>query len=148
MSVKHSTPLILKTLGKLSIITSARHLKSGIEELGLHAFLDSKDIPQIVQSYDGWARVRDQALEESKYFVLLMTPGFDLSAEVVKEIDMARKQPDKIFVFFRQRNMGRKIVVKCANDTFDIGKLEQISFESKEELLRHAVNILPCSKPS
>jgi hypothetical protein len=34
-------------------------------------------------------------LEESKYFVLIMTPGFNLSPEVVKEISMARKKPAK-----------------------------------------------------
>lgn len=71
-----------------------------------------------------------------------MTPGFDLSSEVVKEIIMARKQTNKIFVFFRHRNMGRKIVVNLGNEMLYIGQLEQVSFESKEELLRLAINIL------
>jgi hypothetical protein len=127
----------------------ADHLKSGLEELGLHTFLDTKDIPQIVHGEEAWARFRDNALEESKFFILIMTPGFNLSSEVVKEIDMARKQTNKTFIFFRHRNMGRKIVVNFTNeDCLDIGRLEQVSFESKEELLRHAVNILPCFKPS
>jgi predicted ATPase len=127
----------------------ADHLKAGLEELGLHTFLDSKDIPlSVVDKEVGWSRIRDNALNESKFFILIMTPGFDLSSEVVKEIDMARKQTNKTFIFFRHRNMGRRIVVKFANDSLDIGRLEQVSFESKEELLRHAVNILPCSKPS
>jgi predicted ATPase len=126
----------------------ADHLKAGLEELGLHTFIDSKDIPRIVEGQEEWTRFRDKALEESKFFVLIMTPGFHLSAEVVKEIDMARKQVDKTFIFFRHRNMGRKIVVNFANDSLDIGKLEQVSFESQEELLRLAVNLLPCSKPS
>jgi hypothetical protein len=127
----------------------ADHLKAGLEELGLHTFIDTKDIPFSVSNNEvGWARYRDDALNESKYFILIMTPGFDLSYEVVKEIDMARKQTNKTFIFFRHRNMGRRIIVKFANDTLDIGKLEQVSFESKEELLRHAVNILPCAKPS
>ena len=123
-------------------------MKAGIEELGLHTFLDTKDIPQVVAGQEGWAMIRDQALEESKFFILIMTPGFNLSSEVIKEIDMARKQTNKTFIFFRHRNMGRKIVVNFANDSLDIGRLEQVSFESKEELLRLAVNILPCSKPS
>jgi hypothetical protein len=126
----------------------ADHLKAGLEELGLHTFIDSKDIPLSVTNNEvGWARFRDDALNESKFFILIMTPGFDLSSEVVKEIDMARKQTNKTFIFFRHRNMGRRIVVNFAKDNLDIGKLEQVSFESKEELLRHAVNILPCSKP-
>ncbi len=120
----------------------ADHLKTGLEELGLHTFEDCKDIPQTVDTEEGWAMVRDRALEESKFFVLIMTPGFNLSSEVVKEIGMARKQPNKTFVFFRHRSMGRKIIVDLEDEILDIGKLEQVSFETKEELLRLAHNIL------
>jgi TIR domain len=120
----------------------ADHLKAGLEELGLHTFEDCKDIPQTVDTEEGWAKVRDKALVESKYFVLIMTPGFNLSPEVIKEISMARKQANKTFVYFRHRSMGRNIVVNLGNEILDIGKLEQVSFETKEELLRLASNIL------
>ncbi len=120
----------------------ADHLKSGLEELGLHTFEDCKDIPLTVNTEEGWACDRDKALEESRYFVLVMTPGFNLSSEVVKEIGMARKQGNKTFVFFRHRSMGRNIVVNLGDEVFDIGKLEQVSFETKEELLRLAHDIL------
>lgn len=120
----------------------ADHLKAGLDEVGLHTFEDCKDIPLTVDTEEGWARLRDKALSESKYFVLIMTPGFDLSSEVVKEIGMARKQANKTFVFFRHRSMGRKIVVNLGDEVLDIGQLEQVSFESKEELLRLAINIL------
>jgi hypothetical protein len=121
----------------------ADHLKIGLEEVGLHTFEDCKDIPLTVTTEEGWARVRDQALTESKYFVLIMTHGFDLSSEVVKEIAMARKQANKTFVFFRHRSMGRRIVVDLGGgEVLDISQLEQVSFESKEELLRLAINIL------
>jgi hypothetical protein len=120
----------------------ADHLKSGLEELGLHTFEDCKDIPRTVDTEEGWACDRNKALEESKYFVLVMTPGFNLSSEVVKEIGMARKQANKTFVFFRHRSMGRNIVVNLGDEVLDIGKLEQVSFETKEELLRLAHDIL------
>jgi hypothetical protein len=120
----------------------ADHLKTGLEELGLHTFQDCKDIPQTVDTEEGWACSRDKALQESKYFVLIMTPGFDLSREVANEIGMARKQTNKTFVYFRHRSMGRNIVVILGDEVFDIGKLEQVSFETKEELLRLAHNIL------
>jgi hypothetical protein len=109
----------------------ADHLKSGLEEVGLHAFEDCKDIPLTVNTEEGWAKVRDQALTESRYFVLIMTPGFELSNEVTKEIALARKQANKTFVFFRHRSMGRKIVVNLGDEVFDISQLEQVSFESK-----------------
>lgn len=120
----------------------ADHLKAGLEELGLHTFEDCRDIPQTVDTDDGWACVRDKALEESKYFVLIMTQGFELSSEVINEIRMARKLANKTFVFFRYRSMGRKIVVNLGDEVLDIGTMEQVSFESKEELLRLASNIL------
>ncbi len=125
----------------------ADHLKSGLEEVGLHTFEDCKDIPSTVTTEEGWSKIRDQALAESKYFVLLMTHGFDLSSEVVKEIAMARKQANKTFIFFRHRSMGRKIIVNLDDEVLDIGKLEQVSFETKEELLRLAINILKNGKP-
>jgi hypothetical protein len=124
----------------------ADHLKSGLEELGLHTFEDCKDIPRTVETEEGWACDRDKALEESRYFVLVMTPGFNLSSEVVKEIGMARKQANKTFVFFRHRSMERNIVVNLGDEVLDIGKLEQVSFENKEELLRLAHDILLKSK--
>ena len=71
-----------------------------------------------------------------------MTQGFYLSSEVINELRLARKQPNKTFVFFRHRSMGRKIVVNLGDEVLDIGSLEQVSFESKEELLRLAINIL------
>ncbi len=120
----------------------ADHLKAGLEELGLHTFEDCKDIPQTVNTDEGWACDRDKALAESKYFVLIMTPGFELSSEAVKEIAMARKQPNKTFVFFRHRSMPRNIQINFGSEILDVGKLEQVSFESKEELLRLANDIL------
>ena len=120
----------------------ADHLKSGLEERGLHTFEDCKDISLTVDSEEGWACDRDKALEESKYFILIMTPGFNLSSEVVKEITMARKQANKTYVYFRHRSMGRNIVINLGNEILDIGKLKQVSFENKEELLRLAHNIL------
>jgi hypothetical protein len=61
---------------------------------------------------------------------------------VANEIGMARKQSNKTFVYFRHRSMGRNIVVNLGKEVLDIGKLEQVSFETKEELLRLAHNIL------
>jgi heme/copper-type cytochrome/quinol oxidase subunit 4 len=120
----------------------ADHLKSGLEEIGFHTFQDCKDIPQTVDTEEGWACSRDKALEESKFFLLIMTPGFNLSKEVINEITLARKQANKKFVYFRHRSMGRNIVINLGEDTLDVGKLEQVSFETKEELLRLTHNIL------
>jgi TIR domain len=103
----------------------ADHLKTGLEELGLHTFQDCRDIPLTVDTDEGWACSRDKALEECKYFILIMTPGFELSREVVKEISLARKQGNKTFVFFRHRSMARNIVVDLGDEILDIGNLSK-----------------------
>jgi hypothetical protein len=120
----------------------ADHLKAGLEELGYHSFLDSKDIPKMTDGVEEWVAIRDQALKESKYFILLITPGFELSPEVIKELRMAREFGNKRFLYFRHRDLGRKIVVDLGNEKLDLGRQEQVSFESKEELLRLAHGIL------
>jgi hypothetical protein len=103
--------------------------------------LDSKDIPKIVDGKEEWSQVRDRALKESKTFILIITPGFELSHEVCNELALAR-QCGKHFIYFRHRDLGRKIVVNLDNEKVDLGKQEQVSFETKEELLRLAHGIL------
>jgi hypothetical protein len=120
----------------------ADHLKSGLEELGYHIFLDSKDIPKMTDGVEEWIQIRDQALSESKVFILLITPGFYLSTEVLKEIRLAREFGGKKFLYFRHRDLGRKIVLDLEGKKVDLGRQEQVSFENKEELLRLAHGIL------
>ena len=120
----------------------ADHLRSGLEELGLRSFIDSKDIPQKVDGREEWKSIRDKALGESKTFILIITPGFDLSAEVRNELSLARKTGNKTFIYFRHRDLGRRIVVDLDTEKVDLGRQQQVSFESKEELLRLAYNIL------
>jgi hypothetical protein len=96
-------------------------LKAGLEELGIHTFLDSKDIPQKVDGKEEWIRIRDKALEESKTFILLITPGFDLSPEVKNELQLAKKL-GKEFIYFRHRDLGRKIVVNLDSEKVDLGR--------------------------
>jgi hypothetical protein len=120
----------------------ADHLKAGLEELGYHSFLDSKDIPKMVDGVEEWAKIRDQALKESQTFILIITPAFDLSPEVRNELKLARQLGHKQFIYFRHRDLARKIVVDLDDEKLDLGKQEQVSFETKEELLRLAHGIL------
>jgi hypothetical protein len=120
----------------------ADHLKAGLEELGYHTFLDSKDIPKMTDGKEEWVEIRNQALRESKTFILIITHGFDLSQEVKNELKLARATGNKKFLYFRHRDIGRKIIVDLENEKVDLGRQEQVSFESKEELLRLACGIL------
>jgi len=129
----------------------ADHLKIGLEELGFHTFIDTKDIPKMVVGEEEWAKIRDQAIEDSRIFILIMTPGFELSSEVIKELNLARKQADKTFIYFNHSNTPANVVIRLENEVLDIGKQEQVFFETKEELLRLAHDILinrPRTEPS
>ena len=126
----------------------ADHLKAGLEELGYHSFLDSKDIPKVTDGKEEWIEIRDQALRESKTFILIITPGFDLSQEVKNELKLARAVGHKSFLYFRHRDLGRKIIVDLDNERVDLGRQEQVSFETKEELLRLAHGILLKTSPA
>ncbi len=96
----------------------------------------------MVDGVEEWAKIRDQALKESKTFILIITPGFDLSPEVRNELKLARQVGKKQFIYFRHRDLARKIVVDLETERLDLGKQEQVSFETKEELLRLAHGIL------
>lgn len=120
----------------------AEHLKAGLEELGYHSFLDSKDIPKVTDGRLEWIEIRDQAIRESNTFILIITPGFDLSQELKNELKQARALSNKQFIYFRHRDLGRKIIVDLENEKVDLGRQEQVSFETKEELLRLAHGIL------
>ena len=120
----------------------AEHLKTGLEELGYHSFLDSKDIPKVTDGRLEWIEIRDQAIRESNTFILIITPGFDLSQELKNELKQARALSNKQFIYFRHRDLGRKIIVDLETEKVDLGRQEQVSFETKEELLRLAHGIL------
>jgi len=126
---------------KSSGLDFAKHLKAGLEELGVHAFFDTEDIPQMVDGKEEWISVRDRAIEESKIFILLITPGFNLSPELRNELRLARKA-GKEFIYFRHRDLGRKIIVDLDTEKVDLGRQQQVSFENKEELLRLTHKIL------
>ena len=120
----------------------ADHLTKGLEELGLKVFLDSKDIPGRVIGTEEWRNIRDKAVVESKTFILLITPGVELSPESLREFELARKSGNKEFVYFRHRDLARRRLFNLESEVVDLGKQQQISFETKEELLRLANKFL------
>jgi len=120
----------------------AEHLKTGLEELGIHTFLDLKDIPEKFKGTDDWTSTRDKALVESQNIILVITVGFELSAEIKKELSLARKFLDKKFVYFRHCDLYPYLKITLENEELDLGKQQQIAFTSKYDLLRKAVTVL------
>jgi len=120
----------------------AEHLKVGLEELGIHTFLDTKDIPAKFKGTDEWTTARDNALNESKNFLLIITAGFELSPEIKKELSLARKSVDKKFIYFRYCDLRPYLKIILDSEELDLGKQQQVVFETKHDLLRKAVTVL------
>ena len=133
-----SSSAIKRVQERILLITS----KLAWRNWGTTRFSDSKDIPKVTDGKEEWVDIRDQALRESKTFILIITPGFDLSQEVKNELKLARAVGSKQFIYFRHRDLARKIIVDLENEKVDLGRQEQVSFETKEELLRLAHGIL------
>jgi hypothetical protein len=113
----------------------ALHLKQGLEREGIHAFLDVVDIPKILRNSDKWWEYRDEALRNSDVFLLLITIGIEHSPEVLKEVTLARNHKKK-FMYLRHSELPPDVEVNLENERVNLKDFNQISFESKEDLLR------------
>ncbi len=120
----------------------AEHLKAGLEEIGIRTFLDIKDIPEKFRGTEEWAAARDKALIESKTFLLIITAGFDLSVEIKNELSLARKHTNKEFVYFRYKDLLPYLKIILDDNELDLGKQQQITFDTKHDLLRKAITVL------
>lgn len=127
---------------RLSALDFAETLKKSLEEFGVHAFLDTKDIPEKFKGTEEWTKARDKAVIESKIFVLIITAGFNLSPEIKKEFSLARKYADKQFVYFRHKSLKPNLKIVLDTEELDMGKQNQVSFGTENDLVRKAHSIL------
>jgi hypothetical protein len=118
----------------------AEHLKAGLERSRIHSFLDTKDIPKRFVGKEEYNEAINEAIRESKDFLLIMTAGFELSRPVKEELDFARKLK-KHFVYFRHKSLEPNIKIKTYSEIIDIGRQEQVPFKSREDLLAKALDI-------
>jgi hypothetical protein len=67
--------------------TFAKYLKEHSKDIGnLNAFLDVENVPKkITSDTDEWRSYIDQAIENSKIFLLIMTRRFNERREVIRE---------------------------------------------------------------
>jgi hypothetical protein len=120
----------------------ATHLKKGLEEAGIPAFLDITDIPEKFAGTQEWATTRDNAINESKYFIFIITQSFDISTEIKKELTMARRSNDKQFIYFRHADLSSYLTIDLDGQVLDLGKQQQVIFNTKHELLRNAITVI------
>lgn len=119
----------------------AIHLKTGLQCQKINCFLDIADIPAEFRGEQTWIRTRNHALRNSKRFLLIITNGIEASSELKKELRIARDN-DSPFLLFRHCDLNPKIIIELEKEKMDLGKFEQVSFDSKEDLLRKVLKAL------
>jgi hypothetical protein len=120
----------------------AKALKELLEEHGKHSFLDSKDIPAKFRGAEEWVDAVDRAVVDCKVFILLMTAGFDISDQVKREVTLARKIPNKLFIYFRHEDLKPYLKLTLERETLDLGQQQQHVFLTASDLARKAFKIL------
>lgn len=120
----------------------ARHLKKGLEDVGIKTFLDD-DIPSSVKfDSDEWRERVDKAILESTKTVLIMTFGFNTRKEVIRELYYAWNN-NKEVILCKDNNLppNNMIIEKDGKET-NLDDLNYVSFEDEEELLRKIGGIM------
>jgi hypothetical protein len=127
---------------RLSAEDFAETLKKSLEEFGVHTFLDIQDIPTKFKGTAEWEKARDAAVVGCRIFVLILTAGFELSSEIKKELTLARKCGNKEFVYFRHKSLKPNLKIALNGEELDIGKQQQVSFGTENDLVRKAHSII------
>jgi len=119
----------------------AKHLKSGLEREHISAFLDIADIPKEFKGKQTWIKTRNESIKKSEKFLLIVTHGVESSKELKKEIQIARNN-NKAFLVYRHHTLDSQITINLEREKMDLGDFQQISFDSKEDLLRKVLTAL------
>jgi hypothetical protein len=131
-----------RTTGK----SFALFLKECLVDEGYRAFLDLKDIPKEFEGTEKWFEVRDEAIRNSKRFLLLITIKIESSKEVAEELSLARKVPTMKFMYLRHEVLKPQILIKLDNETIDLSEGNQEPFSTEDDLARKVLKILEDSK--
>ena len=125
----------------------AVHLKQCLTEEGYVAFLDLTDIPKEFAGTEKWFTERDEAIKNSKRFLLIMTIKVDSSEQVVKELTLARTIDNMKFIYMRHDALKPQIILKTSNnDIIDLSEGNQETFINEFDLVRKVFQILQESK--
>lgn len=118
-------------------IDFARHLKKRLSEFGINAFLDEKDIPKsIKRDTDKWRNHIDRALISGEKFILIMTLGFNIRKEVIRELELAMDYNKEQIYCKHDELPESELLITIKNKNIDLSNFQYISFKDEPDLLR------------
>lgn len=121
----------------------AENLKKCLTEEGYTAFLDLTDIRKEFDGTATWLKERDDAIRNSKRFLLIMTINIEKSEEVANELTIARTVEKMKFIYLRDDTLKPQIILKTRNyEEIDLSKGNQETFTNEVDMLRKVLKIL------
>lgn len=112
----------------------AKHIKEALEKTDRSTFVADEDI----KKGEAWREVIDEAIKACKYFIVIVTFQALESKEVEREIKLADSLPrlKGNIIPCKEKSIYRSWLSKLPL----ICELQQINFESKEELARNVIS--------
>jgi hypothetical protein len=127
----------------------ASNLKKCLTEEGYTTFLDLTDIPKEFEGTQKWLTVRDEAVKNSKRFLLIITIKIETSKEVPIELELARTVPDIKFMYFRHDTLKPEVLLETNEGAvINLGEGNQVAFSNENDLVRKVLQILQESNPT
>jgi hypothetical protein len=113
----------------------ALRLRLALLDHGITAFVDQMGIPTKYQATEKWERFRDNAICNCDTFVMIVTAGFAISPQIIKEIKLATEKAKDIMCF-RWFRMKPDLVIDLGDHIYEIKEIQQIEFNSGADLVR------------
>jgi hypothetical protein len=121
---------------RLSAKEFAEGLREALGEANISAFVDDIDIPKEFEWTEKWWQYRNQAINECKTFLMIVTVLFEDSPQIIEELKLARQYGRKLMVF-RWKNLKSDITINLGTEVLNLQELQQIPFSNLGELIRN-----------
>ena len=124
--------------------TFAKYLKEHSKDIGnLNAFLDIENIPKkITNDTNEWRSYIDQAIENSKIFLLIMTRRFNERREVIREYWKAKDCKIPMLLFKQKTLDAEDLCSDIGSEPIDFSNLEYTEFTDECDLLTKVDEII------
>ena len=101
------------------------------------------DIPKEFEGTEKWFEVRNEAIKNSKRFLLIITIKIETSKEVPNELILARAVPNMKFMYLRHETLEPKVTLKTSDGKdIDLSEGNQEIFSNEDDLVRKVLLIL------
>ena len=112
-----------------------------MKKIGNKMFLDTENIPKEISNTSfEWRTHRDQGLQNSESFFLILTGGFIHSNEIKSELNQAIDNNLPMY-FFKHKSLPWNISIELNRKEFNFGKYNLTEFETKEDLIRSVLEL-------